>query len=77
MPVRGYYPIPAEYGDLVLFLRHDGISHFHGPPKLIEAGIGHFTLAWLGIEETWEVEVAPGKKVNLYPYAGDTMVRVA
>lgn len=77
MRVTGQYPIPSKYGDLVMFWRHDGLSHRKGPPKLVESGIGHFVLAWLGIEECWEVEVRPGERVHLYPYAGDHMVTIA
>lgn len=61
MTVKGVYPIEAEYGDRVRFAT-----------KTLQ-GEGTFVLAWLGIEEVWDVKLDDGHTVHVYPYFGDTM----
>ena len=70
MTVQGVYPIPAEYGDRVRYVRSVRRD------RSWEAGLGTFVLAWLGIEEAWNVETEDGRTVTLYPCFGDTMVPV-
>lgn len=63
--VRGQYPVPAEYGDRVRF-RRKGRPHISA-----REGEGTFVLAWLGIEECWEVETDDGERIALYPCLRD------
>jgi hypothetical protein len=57
------------YGQRVRFHRHPG------PAKLVSElkGEGVFELAWLGIEECWEIRLDDGEQVSLFPCFGDTM----
>jgi len=67
--VPAQYPPPAKYGDRVRFHRRDSPTRLAAELK----GEGTFVLAWLGIEECWEVELANGTRVGLFPCFGDTM----
>ena len=65
--VRGQFPIPAEYGQRVRFHRQP-VLHF---PEL--RGEGVFVLAWLGVEEVWEIVMDDDSRVGLHPCFGDSM----
>lgn len=51
------------------FRRQEGL---YGIIPALE-GEGVFELAWLGIEECWEVMTDAGERVALFPCFGDTM----
>lgn len=71
--VQGQFRIPAEYGDRVKFAVHIRTAT-DGKVRL--EGEGVFTLAWLGIEEVWDVHTDDGHIVHVYPVFGDTMEKV-
>jgi hypothetical protein len=70
--VRGRYPVPAEYGQRVRWFRTAAPGR-HAERRVTAAGQGVFRLCWLGIEETWDVELDDGSTVSLYPVFGDMM----
>lgn len=61
MTTTGRYALPCIEGTRVAYSR-DG-----------REGEGVFIRCWLGIEECWDVRVAGGATVHLYPCFGDTM----
>lgn len=67
MTVKGYYPVPAEYGDRVQFTCK--ATDFFP----MRVGEGTFVLCWLGVAEVWDVRLDDGSTVHLYPEFGDVM----